>query len=332
MNQIIFILSALLILTACSSKKPAKQVEIKPVPSWYTTPPVSNQQTLYATGQGATKEIAVSNALNNMASTLSVSIASTFESTATERRGIVNTSDVKVSSTVQSDIEKIRISHYAITAYEMRTMTDHYVLIESDKRKLYESLVNELNQTFTLLTKRGQTYQKLNILERIHFYKEAASSIKDVDHTLIVLDVLHPGFDAGPYIEKIDSINKAFREAMDAISFSFQNDGNSENLVAPIKAALTEQGFQIANRKDKDHLVIKIKSDTEKADAMGFILARSSIRITVEAQDGSVIGGNKLNITGQSSQNYAIAKENIAIQLNNQIHEESIDKVLGITL
>lgn len=332
LKQVLFLLALILVFIGCSSKKPAKDVQLKPVPSWYITPPVSNDRMLYATGEGTSKEIAVKDALNNMASTLSVSVASQFESSATERRGIVNRSDVTVSNAIQSDVKKIRISNYTVVEYEMRTMLEHYVLIKSDKDKLFTSLKNELDRKFAQINEKEKTYKKLNVLERINFYKEASDSLQEIENTLVVMDVLHPGFDTSAYTVQSNRIHKAYKDTKGAVSLSIDSDDNSQRLVSPIKAALGKRGYSFAKRTDSNHLTITIQSDIESANAMGFILARSAIRITVTTNQGVVIGGNKLNITGQSTQSYAIAKENIAIQLNNDIKEKGIENILGVKL
>ena len=80
------------------------------------------------------------------------------------------------------------------------------------------------------------------------------------------------------------------------------------------------------------HFNIMIKSDIQRASSYGFTLARSAISITIKDSSGAVIGSNKLNITGQSSQDFGIAKENIALKLNALIEKEGIAKVIGLQI
>ena len=61
-------------------------------------------------------------------------------------------------------------------------------------------------------------------------------------------------------------------------------------------------------------------------------MARSVITITIKDNTGAIIGSNKLNITGQSSQGYGIAKENVAMKLNALIKEKGIAEVIGLEL
>jgi hypothetical protein len=63
---------------------------------------------------------------------------------------------------------------------------------------------------------------------------------------------------------------------------------------------------------------------------MGFDLARTAISVTTQDHLGTTIGSNKLNITGQSTQGYDVAEENVAIKLKRLIDKEGIETVLGL--
>jgi hypothetical protein len=90
--------------------------------------------------------------------------------------------------------------------------------------------------------------------------------------------------------------------------------------------------LQIKNAQGAMHFNITITSKIEKANAYGFTLARSAISINVKDHRGVIVGSNKLNIIGQSTQGYAIAKENVAIKLQAMVEKEGIEKVLGLEL
>ena len=103
-----------MIFSGCFSKK---EIDLRPqkvLPSWYANPLETTSTTLYSTGEGEDREDAVANALSMMASTLSVSIASQFNSKKVVKEGLQNSIDSTVSNEVQSDVKKIRISHYEI--------------------------------------------------------------------------------------------------------------------------------------------------------------------------------------------------------------------------
>ncbi len=102
---ILFLTAASLLFFGCASKE-VESVQKKELPSWYLNPPKTTQTTLYALGEGEDTQEAIKNALNMMASTLSVSISSQFDSKKVVQEGLVNTHQSTVVSTTQSDVKK----------------------------------------------------------------------------------------------------------------------------------------------------------------------------------------------------------------------------------
>ena len=84
------------------------------------------------------------------------------------------------------------------------------------------------------------------------------------------------------------------------------------------------------NVKSKMHYDIYVNAKIQKANAYGFTLARSEITFITKNYNAKVIASNVLHLTGQSSQGYAIAKQNLVKRLNDLIQKEGISKVLNI--
>ena len=323
---------ALLLLSGCASQKRMVVVEKKSMPLWYTNPPLSDSAQIYATGEGENKEEAIKNALNTMASMLSVSLSSSFNSTATENQGLINNYQKTISSEIQSDVKKIRISNYEIINSVEQGFKEHLVLLKSNKSKLFESLKKELEIKFDIVEKRKKNMLSLNAIKQLNIYKELKTSLSDVANTLVVMDVLKSGFDGRSYIDKTEQVSSEYEVLLSKITFSIHSNKEAKNLESSIADGLSSKNMQIKNISNKEHFKINIKSKSEKANSYGFTLARCAINITVEDHLGKIIGSNKLNIIGQSTQGYNIAKENVAIKLNAMIEKDGISKVIGLEL
>ena len=110
MRTIFFLpLILVFILGGCGATKEPKIVIKQELPGWYQNPPLSNSATLYAIGEGKNKEEAIANALNYMASTLSISISSSYNAKTTVREGSVSSHEGVYKSDISSDVKKIRI-------------------------------------------------------------------------------------------------------------------------------------------------------------------------------------------------------------------------------
>jgi hypothetical protein len=329
MKNIVVLILTLVLFSACGSQKRVVVVE-KKAPTWYDNPPMSDANTFYEVGQGYTKKEAIDNALSMMISTLSVSIESKYHSKSVENQGSVENYQKTVSNEINSEVKKIRISNYEVVKAEEFGFKDYRVLVKSDKRKIFDSLKKEMDQKFSLIDKRSKSIKKQNAIKQIRFYKEAKDSIADIPDTVIVLNSLHSKFSGEKYLDKYQQVNDKYQNLLNSISFSIKTNSEARNLKDVIRDGLSKKKFQIKDAKGPSHFTVTINSKIDKAKAYGFDLARSAIVIKVKDYKGSVIGSNKLNIIGQSTQGYAIAKENVAIKLQAKIEKEGIEKILGV--
>jgi len=326
------ILFGILFFTGCGVQK---QIDLTPkisVPTWYTNTPATTETTLYAVGEAKDRDAAVKNALNNMASTLSVSIASQFSSKELVQEGLNSSYELSTSNEIQSDVKKLRISHYELIESKELGFRKYIVLIKSDKQKLFESLKNELDQKFAFINKQKENIDRYHAIKQLSIYKNAKNEIADIPNTLIVMNVLNKSFDSREYVERVEAVNDDYEKLLSKITFSIDSNAEAKNLEAPIRNGLSLKRLQTRYSTGKKHFIITITSKIKKAKAYGFTLARSAIDIRVRDYRGSVIGSNKLNIIGQSTQGYDIAKENVAIKLNEMIKKDGIAKVIGLDL
>ncbi len=316
----------------CLSQKEVAPTRKKALPAWYTNPLQTTHETLYATGEGQSKEDAISNALSMMASTLSVSIASQFSSKTTVKEGTQNSIDSTVSNKVQSDVKKIRLSHYEILKSQEFGFKKHIVLIKSEKKKLFESLKNELDQRFAMIESDIKISQKQSALEELRSYKKAKEQMQDIPDILTVMNVLNTAFDTAEYVEKINVVQSGYAALIASTSINIVLDSESKNLEAHIREALSAKKIQIKNGSGDRHFTIMIASDIQRAYSYGFIVLRSAIEITLKDSKGAILGSKKLNITSQSAQSYEIAKEGIAIKFGELVKKEGIEKIVGLEL
>ncbi|MDA3945133.1 MAG: LPP20 family lipoprotein [Helicobacteraceae bacterium] len=331
MKNLLTFLAITLFFNGCGADKEPIAAAPKSLPSWYTNPPQSNSQYLYEVAEGRDKKEAIANALDLMVSTLSTTIESEYTSHTTARSGSIESYQQDVDSTVRTEVKAIRISNYSVVESTRQGFRHHIVLIKSDKKLLFESLRRELDEKITLLRSQESTIKTKNVVEQLHFYRQANSDFVTIEQTLNVLYVLNRAFDSTPYLQATTHYKSSYDLLCSKISFDFKSNSDALNLIEPIKAGLSAKGLLIQTRNDDFHLRIVIQANVETAQSMGFDLARTAISLSTQDHTGTTIGSNKLNITGQSTQGYAIAKENVAIKLNRLIEKEGIESVLGLS-
>lgn len=332
MKYFIIVMSFILLgMSGCGSEKRVV-VKEKSLPSWYLNPPKSTDADLYALGEGSDKKEAISEALSYMASTLSVSISSKYNAKTTLKEGLINSSNAVYKSEIQSDVKKIRISNYEVIESEQLGFKRYAVVVQSNKKRLFRSLKQELNQRFDVIESEAKLYSKTDALKQVAYYQKALESLEFLDNQLIIMSDLESSFDSKSYLQRREDIKRNYLYLLKNISFSIQTDKESRELRSVIAKALSKKRFKINNKSSDLHFRITINAKVNPANSYGFTLARAAITIVTKNSKGVIVGSNALNIVGQSSQGLSVAKQNIAIKLNRIIQQDGISKVLALPI
>lgn len=326
------LLVVLFVFSGCGVEKQAVVVPQKTLPSWYVSPPLSNSSELYAVGEGRSKKDAISNALSLMISTLSVSISSSYNAKTIVKEGRISSAEGIYKNEVKSDVKEIRISNYELINAEPIGFKKYAVLIKSNKQKLFESMLQEIEQNLEIIRQNEQTLTGANALKRLAFYRDSKESLQNLPNTLIVMHVLNPAFEGAVYLKSMQEITSKYEKIFSQVSFSIHSDKNALNLKAPIAKALSEKKLKIKHAGSDMHFSVYVKANIEQASSYGFSLARSEISIVTMEHNGAVVASNSLNIVGQSSQGFDIAKQNVAVKLQALIAKEGIAKIMGLDI
>lgn len=335
MYRILFIIGlglSVLFISGCGSEKRVVVAEKKVLPSWYSNPPKSTPSELYAVGSGRDRQAAITDALTQMVSTLSVSVSSKFSAKTVVREGSVNSSSGTYTDESTSEVKEIRISNYELVDSQSLGFKNFAVLVKSNKQKLFVSMKKEIEQNFKIIEQEKESVKNLNMMKQLSFYRKSRDSLSSLPNTLTVMKELDRNFTGSEYLDKAQEIKSRYENLRASITFSINSSANAKNLIAPIAKGISAKKLNIANASGDKHFNLFIKSNIKRASSYGFTLARSAITIVIKDSKGNIIGSNKLNITGQSNGSYDIAKENVAVKLNTLIEKDGISKVVGLTL
>ncbi|WP_297433528.1 LPP20 family lipoprotein [Sulfurimonas sp.] len=317
--------------TACSS---AKRVEIaqKSLPSWYENPPRSSGSELYAVGEGRSKKEAINNALSLLASTLSVSISSTFNAKTVVKEGRVNSSDATYINQTQSEVKKIRITNYELLNAEQMGFKRFAVLIGANKKSLFRGLKDALDQQFMLIYSQEKAVKNENPLRQLAFYHNSLESLKDMQNRLSVMKVLNKSFDTTSYVSKRNHLQQEYNLLLNKITFFVNAEPSSQRFIPALTSGITKQKFQISKRRDAYHFSVFLNAKIVKVRAYGFSIARMEISFTTKDYKNRVIATNLIHIDGQSSQGYSVALQDLVKKLNAEIEKEGIFKILNLNI
>lgn len=333
MYRIFFIVSLgflVLVSSGCGTQKKVVVAKKKELPSWYSNPPRSTSTELFAVGSGRDRQAAITDALTQMVSTLSVSVSSKFSAKTVVREGSVNSSRGTYTDESTSEVKEIRISNYELVDSQSLGFKNFAVLVKSNKQKLFLSMKKEIEQNFKIIEQEKESVKSLNMMKQLSFYKKSRDSLSTLANTLTIMKELKSSFSGSEYLDKAQEIKATYENLRATITFSIESNSDAKNLIAPIAKGISAKKLNIAKGSGNKHFNIFIKSNITRASSYGFTLARSAIIIRIKDSRGNIIGSNKLNITGQSNGSYEIAKENVAVKLNALIKKEGISKVIGL--
>jgi hypothetical protein len=323
-----------LFLTGCGgTPKPTISVKEKATPKWFLNPPQSTSSTLYSIGEGESRQDAISDALNNMVSTLSVSIKSQFQSSSkTANYNGIETYSKHTKNNITANVKELRISNYKILNSEKLAFDSYIVLISANKADIFNSLKDEVDKKLSLLSSQEKAEVSDTALNQLKFYKNATKEANNLLYKSVILKVLNPSFNDNYIVKAIAHYQNAYTKIRGKISFTIGSNQTANDLKPVIKDALNSNNLKVASGSGKYHFDLFIASHINYSYAYGFIIARAAITITVTDYKKETISTKKLNITGQSTQSKKIAKEDIAYKLSNLIKKSGIKTILDIDL
>ena len=317
----------LILFVGCSSQKIEIDVPIKKEPIWFKSPPMSTDITLYSVSEGINKQDAINHALNEILSTLSISIDSKFKTFSYSKvlNGI-ETYNEQRSSSLRTEVKKIRISNYKILHYEKIAFHKHIVLVSLNKLQLFNTIKDEVDKKIAYFKKQEISYKSTNLLKQLCFYEDISIKMEDLIYKSIILKVLNKSFKSDYIIDDVVYFKNRYTTLKSKISFSIINSKNSNYLIPLISDTINSYGLKIAPIEDKYHLNLYLDSSIIYTKTYGFILAKSLINITIKNFKNQIISTKQLHINAQAIQKKELAKVSIIYNLKNFIDKDSIIK------
>ena len=327
---IVFLIFSWFVLSGCGGSTQQIEVEQETLPQWYTNPPISNKEYLYAVGEGKGKQEAIANALSDMVATLGVVISSDYNAKTVVKEGLSTSKEATYKNEVRAKVEEIRISNYELLNFKKLGFKRYAVLLRSDKNKLFQSLYEQIRHSFVSIeTKDLSSY---NALEKLAFYRDALRGLQHLKNRLMVMNGLNPSFDSREFLKRYEALQKRYETLHNAISFTLKATRKARLLIPAISKGLTQKHYTIADKTDKNHFTVFVDIKIDYGDAYGIALAQSKIDIVTRDYRNKIVSANTLNITGQSSNGYKAAQQNVAKKFNKLIDEKGIADVLNLDI
>ncbi len=301
----------LLFLSACGANA---SVSVKG-DDWINNPPADNALYFYGVGYGATLEEAKNDALSGISSKISVSVASSFNSSVTANRV---GDDEEVLKSIKNEIvaksKEIEYSNVRVLK-SAKVGKEYAVLVEVSRDDLVKNYERKLQKIDEKIKTEWEIFQKASAFEKLKIASNIEKYLAQTDAIFPLLHTLDEQFVDSKYTSRYKKYTKAIREAKNDLYVKIEYDENSESLVSLLKEYLSREGVKFSNSRYNVLLKIstkakkrKYRSTNEKFANLVFALRKTTIQ--AYDKDGNVISEVVYKTKEGSNQGFedAIAK------------------------
>ncbi|RUM92996.1 MAG: hypothetical protein DSZ27_01475 [Thiomicrospira sp.] len=322
----------ILILQGCStqSTQPLSTAE-KPMPGWFLQLPTDKAgKALYGAGEGTSRKAAIQAALVDIASQLSIQVASDFETRLNVKESTYTLVDRSTQKQIRSQVSEITIQDYQVLEVERLSYDKYVALLEVSKRKLFNDLKLQVQQQVSLLTAAEQNQSPNNALVQYLFYQNSLDSLKTFEQTLRILETLNPTVSLQSYRQFLTHYQNQANQLKSQIQWEIEADQPSQKWVSLIQHALSQKGFRVATSvASNSATVVRLRTQLNSSQAYGFHIARVVLNIDILSQ-GISVGGNQIHLKGQAVKSLDQALNNVATKLKKQLEQQGINQVVGL--
>jgi hypothetical protein len=283
MKKAVFIIF-IFILSGCFNPEP---------PKWYVNTPKDTGIYFYASAESYTKQNAVKNALNDIASRINVKISSNF----VINKGIHNQKTYnEIYQQINTQVSNVSFNNYEIIKTKKED-DKYYVLLRVNKEKMINTLKIKLGMEFKQID-----FKEKSPLKRVVYAYNVLYKLKKIKSDVFILESL--GVDITGYISKMENIEKKALNIIKNTSFRVKSDKYKTQTLEALSKYL------IISNTSKN--IINVQISTQKYHLFDSFIIKGSATISLDKP-------YTVNFLGKSVSSYKeaenFAKEEYKIKL-----------------
>lgn len=300
------------------------------IPSWYFNPP-SDDEFFYGIGEGTSLRLAKDEALNDIASRLSITISSKLSKDATQTNFNENTNyQQKVNQNLQSEVKKISFNNFEIVSTANNGSTT-LVLLKVNKaqflREQHDSL-KEMLKRFDRLINNEEKKGPVELLQSLYLEEV---NIDKCNTIASILKIHGNDYDKSILDKKLETMSIIKNNIKNKIEFIIVADDNSRYVADIIKDRLTALKLKIQKSSVKNANSVIIYLTTERNDKMLYSSFMTMVRtnMILKNNNGDEFYTSSFQYKGSSTLSYNAALQNGSKELQSQIDNIGILAFLG---
>ncbi|MGD9553678.1 MAG: LPP20 family lipoprotein [Arcobacteraceae bacterium] len=296
--KIPFILFLSLLVMACS-QQPTLNNTAQTLPSWYVTPTPNSTLFLYGTGEGKSLEEAKNNALNDMASRLSVSLESTINQ---NKRLVSNTlqKEIYEKELTQNITLKVKEINFTNASVEHSQVVGNsfFVQMRVNRQELFLHQKEQFMLSENHINTSIEHSLSLPILEQIYALEKLNPTLEKAASQALILTALHNSFQSNDYVQKYHNIALKKESLKHNLRIKLSSNLSQKHFANVLIQELNQEGYKIT--ANEQNVEIRLNSTINYSVAMGWHIAKTTTVITVISQ-GKIVSNHIINSVGRSS-------------------------------
>jgi hypothetical protein len=294
--------------------------DLSTVPEWALASPSRNSDSEFGIGSGHSLGDATRNALQDVASRMSVSIESQLRDSYIERDGA---SAESLERVIETRVTEARFAGWERTRTAGQT-GNFWVEVRIDRRRLARDSKNDLVRItedidLKLESARGSALKRLLALEQTAADRERAMNL------IALIDVLDGDFARQKWEARRARWREADEAARRALVFEVRADAASQEIANWVESSLiaerlrTRSGDCLRSRRPIDAICIDIQTEFTEANVASRHIAKVRSTFAVLSPDGGVVQERDWVGRGDSKSGRARARRNALDDLRRSL-------------
>ncbi len=243
----------LIFLSACGSPE---------IPKWYVNTPKDNSLYFYAAAEGYSKQNAIKNALNDIASRINIKISSNF----VINKGIHNQKTYsEIYQQINTQISNVGFNNYEILKTEKQD-DKYYVLLRVNKQKLIQNLKTKIKIKLNTID-----FNNGSAIKNVIYAYQTLFKLKKLKSDVFILESL--GLNINSYLNTIQNLEKKALSIIKSTGFKIVSD----KFKTPAIQAFSK--YLIISDNAKNIIKIKIKIQKHLLFESYIITAKATITL-----------------------------------------------------
>lgn len=300
------------------------------LPNWVTNPPSDDSMEMYSVGEGDSMKSAIDDALNTLASKLSVSVSSTLSRSESQSTfGTSMSYNKNVKNEIKSEVKKIsfnNVDHMFNAIENGRT----YVLVRVDKAKFISEKKDEIKMIESEMVKKAERSVGLDIVDRFTLLKEVISLGKNSENLVNIVSSLGE-YNKQDHFALYDKYKTEFSKVMNEVSAFVSSNSEGKVFGDVIREELVATKIKTAKsyKVGRNSILIDLDAKPIVKQLYGRYMAKVKVTINLKNGDDDVVYSASVECQGNSSVDEQSAVNAAGNDFAAKVKEKGILKLLG---